>query len=75
MRDSKPYHLLSDLDAYRGELPVSAQTYIDTFHEGSEDAKAYLSIRDKAYRTFIIFRYPCWALLVITRPVNIQLYQ
>ena len=40
MRDGKPYHLLSDLDGYCGESPVSAQTYIDTFHEDSEDAKA-----------------------------------
>jgi pimeloyl-ACP methyl ester carboxylesterase len=38
--EGKPYHLLDDLDAYCGEMPVSAQTYLDTFHEDSEDAKA-----------------------------------
>lgn len=32
--------LLHDIDAYCGEMPVSAQTYVTTFHEDSEDAKA-----------------------------------
>ncbi len=40
MEKGEPYHLLHDLNAYCGEMPVSAQTYVTTFHEDSEDAKA-----------------------------------
>lgn len=40
MEKGEPHRLLDDLDAYCGEMPVSAQTYVTTFHEGSEDAKA-----------------------------------
>lgn len=40
MEKGEPYRLLHDLDAYCGEMPVSAQTYVTTFYEDSEDAKA-----------------------------------
>src|SRR6266852_9089079 len=40
MNKGEPHRLLHDLNAYCGEFPISAQTYVTTFTEDSADAMA-----------------------------------